>query len=131
MSSDGASGRVIAGVGCRTGCTAAAIVALVQDASARAGRAVAALAAPEFKQDEAGLREAARRLALPLLLVGPEDLAAAQPDCPTGSPAAERATGFASVAEGSALAASGPGGRLLLARIAGGGATCALAEAAP
>ncbi|GAC1345950.1 MAG: cobalamin biosynthesis protein [Acetobacteraceae bacterium] len=124
------SGRVIAGIGCRAGCAPEEIVALVQDASARAGRAVGALATPRFKQGEAGLHEAARRLAVPLLLVGPEDLAAAQPNCPTRSLAAQRATGVASVAEGSALAASGPGARLLLARIARGAATCALAEAA-
>ena len=35
------------------------------------------------------------------------------------------------LAEGSALAAAGPSSRLLLARIAGAGATCALAECEP
>ena len=120
--------RVIAGIGCRRGCPAEDIVGLVQEACAQAGRPASALAAPAFKQDEPGVRDAARRLAVPLLLVEPAALAAAQPRCPTRSETAARATGTASVAEGSALAAAGPDGRLVLARIAGPRATCALAE---
>ncbi len=126
--------RVIAGIGCRANCPAGEIVVLVQEACARAGSRPAALAAPAFKRGEPGLREAAHLLAVPLLLVEPAALAAAQPRCPTRSEAAARATGVASVAEGSALAAAGAGGRLLLPRIAGARATCALAaaeEAAP
>jgi cobalt-precorrin 5A hydrolase len=121
------SGRVIAGIGCRAGCSAAEVVALVAAASASAGRAASALAAPEFKRDEAGLHEAARLLDLPLLLVDREALVAAQPGCSTRSETAERRVGVASVAEGCALAAAGHGGRLILARIAGPRATCALA----
>ena len=63
--------------------------------------------------------------AVPVAFIDDAALLAVQPRCPTRSAVAERETGFASVAEGAALAASG--GRLLLARIAGGGATCALA----
>jgi cobalt-precorrin 5A hydrolase len=121
-------GRVIAGVGCRAGCPAEDIVALVQEACARTGRPASALAAPAFKQGERGVRDAARLLALPLLLVDDAALAAAQPRCPTRSDVAARAVGAASVAEGSALAAAGAGGRLLLPRIGGARATCALAE---
>jgi cobalt-precorrin 5A hydrolase len=94
------------------------------------GRAVHALAAPEFKQNETGLHDAARMLGVPLILVGTADLAAAQPRCVTRSERAERATGASSVAEGSALAAAGAGSQLILPRIAGARATCALAEAA-
>ena len=122
------SGAVVAGIGCRAGCPAEDIVGLVRRAAEEAGRAVSFLAAPEFKAQEEGLRQAALRLALPLRLIDRYRLAAAQARCPTRSPAAERAVAVGSVAEGAALAAAGDGGRLLLPRIAGPRATCALAE---
>ena len=125
------SGPVIAGIGCRRDCPAEAILAVLRRACAEAGCEAAALAAPAFKAGEPGLREAARRLGLALIPVEAAGLAAAQARCVTRSAHAAQATGFAAVAEGSALAAAGAGGRLILPRIAGGGATCALAEAAP
>jgi cobalamin biosynthesis protein CbiG len=121
------SGRVIAGIGCRRGCAAGDILRVLE----RAGRTVAAIAVPAFKADEPGVREAARLLGVPVIRVDDAALAQAQARCVTRSRAAVRATGFASIAEGSALAASGPHGRLVLARIGEGGATCALAEAPP
>jgi cobalt-precorrin 5A hydrolase len=120
--------RVVAGIGCRSGCAADEIVDLVRDACARAGRQATALSAPAFKQGESGLQEASRRLGLPLQWIDEPALRAAQERCITRSGLAERAVGVASVAEGSALASIGAGGRLLLARIASAGATCALAE---
>jgi len=119
---------IVAGIGCRRGCAAADIVALVQLAQRQAGCRVEALAAPEFKRDEAGLHEAAGMLQVDLQFIDATALAAVQPHCPTRSVAAAEHTGIASVAEGSALAATG--GRLLLARIANGQATCALAAGA-
>ena len=116
---------IVAGIGCRLLCPADAIVAVVREAEAQSGLTVGMLAAPHFKRDEAGLHGAAAALGLPLLFVDDAGLAAAQPRCPTRSAAAGRATGHASVAEAAALAASG--GRLLLPRIARGGATCAVA----
>jgi cobalt-precorrin 5A hydrolase len=125
---DGGEAVLIAGIGCRRGCPAAEIVALV--ARAAAGRRIAALATPDFKAAEPGVLEAARLLGVALVPVAETALAAAQARCVTRSAAAARATGIASVAEGSALAAAGAGGRLVLPRIAAAGATCALAEAA-
>lgn len=119
--------RVIAGVGMRLECGTDEIVALVRRAGGAAGREVEALAAPSFKRAQAA--DAAAALSVPLLLVGADALAAVQDLCVTRSAVAARAVGVASVAEGSALAAAGPGGRLILARIAGARATCALAEA--
>ncbi len=115
---------IVAGIGCRRGCAAEAIVALVRRAEALAEPAEA-LAAPAFKRDEPGLHEAAARLGLPLVFVDDAVLAAAQGQCVTRSAAAERATGFASVAEAAAL---GAGGKLLLPRLTGAGVTCALAR---
>ncbi len=116
---------IVAGLGCRRGCAAEAIVALVREAEARAGCRAERLAAPAFKRDEAGLRLAAERLGLPLVFAERDRLVAVQCLCPTPSAAALRASGLASVAEAAALAVSG--GPLLLPRIAAAGATCALA----
>jgi len=121
--------KVIAGVGMRRGCAAEEVVALVRRASVETGCAVTALAAPAFKREQAAA--AAASLGVALVLVEQAALEAAQALCPTRSEAALRAVGVASVAEGSALAAAGAGARLVLARIASGGATCALAESAP
>ena len=118
---------IVAGIGCRRGCTAEAVVALVRRAQECAGCAVDALAAPAFKRNEAGLSDAATLLGIALVFVDAAALDSAQSRCPTRSDDALRHVGIASVAEGSALAASG--GTLLLPRIAGGGATCALAFA--
>jgi cobalt-precorrin 5A hydrolase len=120
--------RIVAGIGCRRGCPADEIVAVVRAACQQAGQRADALAAPAFKAREAGLREAATVLGLELILVSAPDLARAQSRCITRSAAAERSTGVASVAEGSAIAASGMGGRLILPRIAQTRATCALAQ---
>jgi cobalt-precorrin 5A hydrolase len=122
--------RVIAGVGFRRDIAAEDIVAVVRDAGLRAGRRIDALAAPDFKADAEGLQHAARALALPLLRVSRDALMGEQGRCLTRSESARRATGFASVAEAAALAAAGAGGRLLLARVTGARATCALAESA-
>jgi cobalt-precorrin 5A hydrolase len=115
----GHQAMIVAGIGCRRGCTAEEIVALV-----RAAGAADALAAPAFKRHEPGLHEAARQLGLELRFVTDAALAAVQPLCVTRSAAAERTTGHASIAEAAALAG---GGVLVRARIASANATCALA----
>ncbi len=122
--------RVVAGLGFRKDTPADALLAVIRDASARAGRRVDALAVPDFKADDAGVQNAARALALPLIRVARDALKGEQGRCLTRSEAARRATGFACVAEAAALAAAGVGGRLLLPRIATDRATCALAEGA-
>ena len=119
---------MIAGIGCRRDCPAEDIVALVRRAEAAVGAGVTALAAPAAKAGEAGLHAAAGALGVVLLLVEHAALAAVQETCVTRSVCAERALGVASVAEGCALAAAGPGARLVLARIASARATCALAR---
>ena len=111
---------IVAGIGCRRGCTAEEIVALV-----RAAGPADALAAPAFKRDEPGLHQAALQLGVPLRFVAEDALAAVQTLCVTRSAAAERATGHASIAEAAALAG---GGVLVRPRIASANATCALAR---
>jgi cobalt-precorrin 5A hydrolase len=119
---------MIAGIGCRRGCPAEDIVALVRQAEAACGGVVTALAAPAAKAGEPGLSAAAKALGVPLRLVEQAALVAAQAQCVTRSACAERTLGVASVAEGCALAAAGAGARLLLPRIAAKRATCALAS---
>jgi len=137
MNSQTKSGRalVVAGLGSRRACEAHEIVALVGEAIDRArnhagiGRCrVTALAAPAFKKDERALLDAATDLGLPLLWIEEAAMHAAEPRCETRSDRALEATGFASVAEAAALAAAGPGSRLILPRINSAAATCALAE---
>jgi cobalt-precorrin 5A hydrolase len=122
---------LIAGIGCRRRVSADDIVALVRQAlaetSVEAG-ALTTLAAPGFKANEPALGQAAAMLGVALTLVDDAAMEAAQPRCVTRSPCAERSTGLTSVAEGAALAAAGPGGELVLPRIANGAATCAIAR---
>jgi cobalt-precorrin 5A hydrolase len=118
---------IVAGIGCRKDCPTEDVLAVVREACLVSGRAVRALAAPEFKRHEVGLHNAARSLGVPLILVSAADLTAAQPRCVTSSAIAEHAVGIGSVAEGCALVAAGTGSQLILRRIAGARATCALA----
>ena len=116
---------IVAGLGFRSGCTADDMVRRGRTAQVQAGCTAGLLAVPGWKQGAPGLHDAAAHLGLPIAFIDDAALIAVQPRCLTRSAIAARETGVASVAEGAALAASG--GRLLLARIAGGGATCALA----
>ncbi|HTR17028.1 MAG TPA: cobalamin biosynthesis protein [Acetobacteraceae bacterium] len=120
-----------AGIGCRAFCPAEEIAALIRRVAILVGHSPSCLAIPAGKAEEAGPREAAARLGLELVLISPEALRAAQPGCVTRSARAEAATGFASVAEGCALAAAGAGARLVLPRIASAAATCAIATGRP
>ncbi len=116
----GGEAMIVAGIGCRRGCPAAEIVALVQEAGP-----VDLLAAPAWKRHEPGLLEAARLLGLPVRFVADAGLAAAQSRCLTRSAIVARAVGFASVAEAAALAEAAT---LVRPRFGGGWATCALAR---
>ena len=121
---------VAAGLGCRKGCPAGEIVALVRLALQEAGigpSELSGLFAPVFKQDEAGLAEAAASLGVPLVLVPQAALEAAEPRVLTRSDRVIALTGLGSVAETAALAGAGPQARLKRARIASANATCAIA----
>jgi len=122
---------IVAGFGCRPGCRASEIIALLRRAEALAGESASVLAAPDFRVGEHGLQEAATRLRLPLRWPGHAVLLQVQPRCVTRSERARRETGLASVAEACALALAGPRGALVLPRIASRHATCALARTAP
>ena len=124
---------IVAGVGFRQGVEAGEIVALVEQALARASLAPAVLdrlATVEALAAVPAFTEAARQLAVAALPVDADTLAAAAPKVRTRSERSLAAHGVGSVAEAAALGAAGPGAALVLARIASPSATCALARGA-
>lgn len=123
---------IAAGIGCRKDCPGEEIAGLLAAAFDEAAldpqaRAAVVLVTVERKRSEFGIAEAGRLLALPLRVVSDADLVAAQDRVLTRSTRVEAAVGVVSVAEAAALAAAGPGSRLLLPRRSTPRATCALA----
>lgn len=124
---------IVAGVGFRRGTQAPEIEALIRRALAEAGLEPGALAGIATAADRAGataLAEAAARFGLAPRGITAEALAEADTRVVTRSARIETTRGIGSVAEAAALAAGGPEARLVLARIASSGATCALAAVA-
>lgn len=122
-------GGLSIGIGCRRGCPASAIVALVDRASTGLDRAGASLFTLAAKQHETNMREAARTLGLPLIGLPAAVLRETGPQVTIRSARVEAAVGVPSVAEAAALAGAGPAGRLVVPRLAQDGATCAIAVA--
>jgi cobalt-precorrin 5A hydrolase len=124
------TGPIAIGVGCRLGCSAEAIEGLVRQALERAP-AVRRLGLFTIrdKAGEPGLIEAADRLGLDLMYIDRDALRDHAAAVQTPSARAESLFGVPSVAEAAALAGAGHGSVLLVPRIAGQGATCAIAGA--
>jgi cobalt-precorrin 5A hydrolase len=110
---------VAIGVGCRAGCAADGIETLVRQALAQVPAGT--------PRGLFTLAEAASRLGLDLVPLSRTALRQQTPFIRTRSTAAERRFGVASLAEAAALSGAGPGAVLLVERIAGFGATCAIA----
>ncbi|WP_010508198.1 cobalamin biosynthesis protein [Komagataeibacter europaeus] len=119
---------IVAGLGLRSGCAADVILDLLREAHERCGLRPDLVAVPAFRYREAGLQAALARLGLTLRAVTPDELATAQPRCVTRSARAQAVLGVASVAEGCALAAAGARSRLIVPRLTGTHATCAMAQ---
>ena len=120
--------RTVAGIGCRRGVSVEEIEAAVASA-VPTGRAIEALATGEAKRSEAGIVAAGLRLGLPVLFLADAALAAASTRALSRSARVEALLGLPSLAETAALAAAGPGSRLLGPRVAVGNVTCAIAVA--
>lgn len=121
---------IVAGIGCKRGTAAADIETAIRTALSRGGVAIdqlGAIATMVAKQSEFGIAAAARKLGVKLVLVPEHELQEAAPRVATRSERVLNLTGLPSVAETAALAAAGPGARLIVARIVAGSATCALA----
>ncbi len=117
---------IVAGFGFRSGATLDSLT----DALARAGgpARAGALATAADKAASPVFRQLADRLALPIIPLPPEALQAQPTRTRSAASLAVRGTG--SLAEAAALAAAGPGARLIGLRVVSGDgrATCALAE---
>jgi cobalt-precorrin 5A hydrolase/precorrin-3B C17-methyltransferase len=121
------------GIGCERHCPddeIAGLAAQTLAATGLAAGAVAAIVSVELKSDEPGIHALAARLGVPARFFPAERLLDETPRLTERSEAAFRATGCWGVAEGAALAAARPGGRLVAAKRRSRGATCALALAA-
>ncbi len=121
---------IVAGIGCRKGCDAADIVAVVDAALSSHGlgrAALSAIAVPAGRAAMPAVGEAARRLGLPLLTPDRAALDNVTSRLLTYSIHSMRATGLGSACEAAALAAAGDGSRLLGPRLVEGPATCAIA----
>jgi cobalt-precorrin 5A hydrolase len=121
---------IVAGVGCRRGAPAPDIEAAIRAVLERAGMAANALdavATIAAKRGEAGIKMAAEKLGVAVVLVSETELKAAGERTTTRSERVLALTGVPSVAEAAALAAAGPAARLIGPRLVIGAATCALA----
>jgi cobalt-precorrin 5A hydrolase len=116
---------IVAGFGFRAAATADSL----RDALARAAgeRQVTAFAAPEDRAQAACLSALAGELAVEIHTVAADDLSRQQTQ--TEAPRVRAARGTGSVAEAAALAAAGPGAKLLAPRSISADrlATCAIA----
>lgn len=117
----------VAGIGCRKGTGSDAIIAAVRAAEFALGMTAERLATAPLKAEEAGLAEAAKRLALPLEIVSKEQLEVAASKTMTFSQASLDHAGTPSVSEAAALAAAGKNARLVAARLVVGDVTVAIA----
>ncbi len=124
------------GIGCRSGCPAAAIHALLEQALCECGLGRDVLhrvASVDSKADESGLARFANDMMLPLSLWPTETLKAFAPRLHTASARVRATTGVDGIAEAAALATVSDGdpdhprARLILPRRANERATIALA----
>ncbi|MFC2969091.1 cobalamin biosynthesis protein [Acidimangrovimonas pyrenivorans] len=119
---------IVAGIGFRAEAPLAALQEALQEALARAGGAVQALATEAGKARAPQAVALARALDLPLIAIAAEELA--RQETPSRSPRVAARFGTGSLAEAAALAGAGPGARLRGPRVvsADGMATAAIAE---
>ena len=117
------------GVGCRSGVSGGVIAGLIEralDVAARPGTPAAVFTVVD-KAQEPGIGEAAAALGLALVHLPRTALAAVADKVATRSEKVIELFGVPSIAEGAALAGAGPGGRLVVERMADRGATVAVA----
>ncbi|WP_157895507.1 cobalamin biosynthesis protein [Rhizobium sp. LCM 4573] len=122
---------IVAGLGCRKGCSAEDVMSALDAACAEARISrisITALATGEIKREEAGIIELAEKLGLPLHIVDDEALLEAEPRTRTVSRHSIAKTLSSSLSEAAALAVAGEHSEIIVARLISNGATCALAE---
>jgi cobalt-precorrin 5A hydrolase len=118
---------IVAGFGCRPGAPLSDFVSALSDVG---HYGVTHIAIPHFRAAEAGVIAAIKQWDLPVAIIDQAGLEQACDRAVTHSALALEHTGVSSVAESAALAAAGPGGRLLATRVSAGLVTCAIAAGA-
>jgi cobalt-precorrin 5A hydrolase len=124
---------IAAGIGCRKTIVAEQVESAIEAALRQnqiEGHRLAVLAVPAVKGREAGIVAAAAARGVRLVLITQDALEEADWRTVTRSTRSMATLNVQSVAEAAALAAAGPGSRLLAPRVAVGPVTCALAEGA-
>jgi cobalt-precorrin 5A hydrolase len=124
----GTQTMIAVGIGCRKGCPASDIVALVREAATLAGGATpTGLFSIADKHGELGLADAAATLGLPLVFLDRAVLQLVSGEARSCSRRVEEMFGLPSIAETAALAGAGQGAVLIVPRLATSTATCAIA----
>ena len=124
--------RLCLGVGCERGAAPGELAALVRKSLAAADLsplAVAGVFSIDVKADEGAVLALAESLGVPARFFDAATLEAETPRLANPSDLVYREVGCHGVAEGAALAAAGPDGALLVAKIKSQRATCAVALA--
>jgi cobalt-precorrin 5A hydrolase/precorrin-3B C17-methyltransferase len=125
------SKRLVLGLGCERGADPAELIALAEQCLAEAELAtqsVACVVSIDLKADEAAILAVAEHLGVPARFFPAARLEAETSRLANPSEAVFREVGCHGVAEGAALAAVGPAGKLVLAKRKSARATCAIAE---
>lgn len=107
MTATGAAPSLVIGLGCRRGCSAQALLALIEDSLSQAGialSAIRALASIDLKRHEPGLLQLATELNLELELFSTAQMAEFSPRLSHRSATAFAQTGCFGIAESAALA---------------------------
>lgn len=124
--------RIVIGMGCRKGCSAADALSLARQVLAAApcpADALVAIATIAARSEEPALVAVSAHFGVPLLAFPAERLELETPRLATPSEVVYRETGCHGVAEAAALAACGPSARLAVTKRIDGGVTAAVAEA--
>jgi cobalt-precorrin 5A hydrolase/precorrin-3B C17-methyltransferase len=120
------------GVGCERGVAPEELIGLVESMLERHGcarKSIACVVSLDLKAAEPAVHELALRLGVPARFFPAARLEAETPRLASPSAEVFAATGCHGVAEGAALAATGPDGMLVVAKTKSARATCALARA--
>jgi cobalt-precorrin 5A hydrolase/precorrin-3B C17-methyltransferase len=123
--------RLAVGLGCERGCTAEELQDLVRETlgeNGLAAQSVAGVFSIDLKTNEPAIHAVAEHLGVPARFFDAESLNAQAPRLATPSEEVRRAVGVPGVAEGSALAAVGPEGTLIVPKRISKRATCAVAR---
>jgi cobalt-precorrin 5A hydrolase/precorrin-3B C17-methyltransferase len=124
--------KLALGLGCERGTDADEVMALIETALIAAGLAkdaIACVVSIDLKADEHAILEVADWLGVPARFFTAATLEAETPRLAKPSEAVFAEVGCHGVAEGAALAAAGPDGRLVVPKTKSRRATCAIAKA--